>query len=399
MAQQQNWGVDPNAARQHYEGREITLYGAQAVAFDGTTSYHKDYPRHPLEARPPAAGNQYNPNTAAFDGTTTYGSQYVNQGMPDRHQHQARPYEPSGARFDGTSTYNSNYTQHPIERQQPHRPGGEQRPHVPFDGSTTYGANYVPHAHEPRRGNQGPGYQPNNVPFDGSTTYGANYVPHQHEARPPPAQHGGPRESIPFDGTTTYGDQFRPMPIMPRSAMKPGQYQPSGAKFEGESESADKYRAWAIDAASRCGNRPPPPMRPALPFDGTTTHREVFKGWQLPGKRPALGVQMVGDRAYVLIPANANLPAMGRQTFTTVHDNQTDISLLILEGDFTQASRCSVLGQFDMTGLPYGPKGSAKIEVTYHVDNNGVLSVSALDLDSKRHEQWLRQGDMVARVQ
>ena len=59
-------------------------------------------------------------------------------------------------------------------------------------------------------------------------------------------------------------------------------------------------------------------------------------GWQLPPKRPALGVQMIGDRAYVLIPANASVPAMGRQVFTTVHDNQTDISLLVLEGDFSQ---------------------------------------------------------------
>ena len=72
--------------------------------------------------------------------------------------------------------------------------------------------------------------------------------------------------------------------------------------------------------------------------------------------------------------------------------------MLILEGDFTQASRCNVLGKFDMVGLPSGPAGAAKIEVTYHVDANGVLTVSALDLNSQRHEQWLRQGHMAAQV-
>lgn len=78
----------------------------------------------------------------------------------------------------------------------------------------------------------------------------------------------------------------------------------------------DQYRAWALDPANRRGG-PPPPMRPSLPFDGSTTNRDMFKGWQLPPKRPALGVQMVGDAAYVLIPANAPVPAMGRQVFTT----------------------------------------------------------------------------------
>eukprot|EP00798_Chlamydomonas_sp_ICE-L_P013343 gene13343-19184_t len=393
-----NWGVDQATARQHYEGREITLYGPQAAAFDGNTSYKQDYPRHALEARPPAQGHQYQPNSAAFDGSTTYGAEYVSRGMPERAQQQRQAYEPNAARFDGSSTYNDNYKGHSIERNQPMKAGEQwSRPTAPFDGSTTYNGNYVPHAIEPRGPNQAAAYQPNNTPFDGQTTYKNNYIPHAMEARPPPPQGGGPRENIPFDGSTTYGDQFRPFPIMPRSACKPGQFQPSDARFEGQSESADKYRAWAIDTAGR-SNGPPPPMRPALPFDGTTTNREMFKGWQLPPKRPALGIQMVGDVAYVLIPANAPVPAMGRQTFTTVRDNQSDISLLVLEGDFSQASRCSALGQFDMTGLPPGPKGSSKIEITYSVDSNGVLSVSALDLNTHRHQQWLKQGDMVARV-
>jgi molecular chaperone DnaK (HSP70) len=139
-------------------------------------------------------------------------------------------------------------------------------------------------------------------------------------------------------------------------------------------------------------------MRPVLPFEGTTTSKEMFQGWQLPPRRPALGVQVVGDQAYVLIPANAPVPAMGRQTFTTVSHNQTEISVLILEGDFSQATQCSVLGQFDLLGLPPGPAGAAKIEITFQIDPNGVLSVTALDTNTHRQEQWLREGILIARV-
>ena len=53
-------------------------------------------------------------------------------------------------------------------------------------------------------------------------------------------------------------------------------------------------------------------------------------------------MQLVGDAAYVLIPANASVPAVGRQVFTTVHPNQQDMSFLVLEGDFSQVGslRC-----------------------------------------------------------
>jgi molecular chaperone DnaK len=91
-------------------------------------------------------------------------------------------------------------------------------------------------------------------------------------------------------------------------------------------------------------------------------------------------------------------PPTRAQVFTTVHDGQTEISVLVLEGEFTQASRCNVLAQCDMVGLPPAPKGVAKIEVAYHVDEHGVLTVTARDLNSQRQEQWLREGLMVAHV-
>jgi hypothetical protein len=175
-----------------------------------------------------------------------------------------------------------------------------------------------------------------------------------------------------LSAATTYSETFRPYPILPRDEGVARQlYEPgSTAKFEGHSETHDAFRAWAIDPAQRRGG-PTPPMRPALPFDGTTTHKDMFQvryagqdakdrgsclssllahkhlslcfhmqGWQLPPRRPALGVQMLGDQAYILIPANAPIPALGRQLFSTVHDNQEAITVLVLEGDFSQASKC-----------------------------------------------------------
>ena len=67
-------------------------------------------------------------------------------------------------------------------------------------------------------------------------------------------------------------------------------------QFEGTSESMDKFRAWAMDPANRTRGGAPPPMRPSLAFDGTTTNREMFKGWQLPARRPALGIQVRGSQ-------------------------------------------------------------------------------------------------------
>ena len=72
-------------------------------------------------------------------------------------------------------------------------------------------------------------------------------------------------------------------------------------QFEGTSESMDKFRAWAVDPANRTRSGAPPAMQPSLAFDGTTTNREMFKGWQLPPRRPALGIQMAGDQVR---PAN-----------------------------------------------------------------------------------------------
>jgi len=375
----------------------MQVWGQNAVGFDGMTTHRQDFVQHPLEGRPHYGPPAHAGNTLPFDGTSTYASEFPAHPMPARDARPPAQYQPSDAPFDGTTTYKTNYIPHPMERAAPRGGPHGERVSLPFDGQTSYRNDFTAHPLPERQVAAGGPYQPAHVPFDAASTYKGDYVQHPYEPRPQGMTSANARPSLPFDGTTTYSDYFKPFPVQPHvaGAARPGNYQLNGARFEGMSETMDKYRAWAVDPSNRHGHGPPP-MRPSLPFDGTTTHREMFKGWQLPPKRPALGVQMVGDVAYVLIPANAAVPAVGRQVFTTVHDNQTEMSVLVLEGDFTQASRCSVLGQFDFQGLPPGPKGMAKLEVTFHVDQNGVLNVAACDLNSQRQEQWLREGYLVA---
>ena len=84
--------------------------------------------------------------------------------------------------------------------------------------------------------------------------------------------------------------------------------------------------------------------------------------------------------------------------FTTVHDDQQELCILVLEGGSQVASQNRVLGQFDLVGLPPGPAGSTRIEVTFTIDGDNTLSVNARDMDGARHGEWLRDGGMIARL-
>ena len=107
----------------------------------------------------------------------------------------------------------------------------------------------------------------------------------------------------------------------------------------------------------------PPPMRPKVPFDGTTTNRDTFKGWQLPPKFPGIGLEILGDRMHTLVPAGCSLPFRGKHVFSTVHDNQREICILIYSGNAPIASQNELLGQFDMAGLPASRARQLQIEV------------------------------------
>lgn len=140
---------------------------------------------------------------------------------------------------------------------------------------------------------------------------------------------------------------------------------------------------------------PEPKKGPELPLDDLTTYRRFHKSFKLPSKRGHLGVEIVGGHFHVLIPANAPTPATGAQIFTSVHDNQKDLSFVCLEGFGKMAYENRLLGYFDMVNIPPAPKETPRVLVTFVVTKeNGdeFLHVSARDLDNGRQEQWEKNG-------
>jgi molecular chaperone DnaK (HSP70) len=119
-------------------------------------------------------------------------------------------------------------------------------------------------------------------------------------------------------------------------------------------------------------------MRPHVPFEGTTTNRDTFKGWQLPPKFPGIGLEIQGDQMYTLLPSGCNLPFIGKHVFSTANDNQREICILIYSGNSKTASQNELLGQFDMTGLPASRARTLQIEVRSCTPRSSAL-VSGCD--------------------
>jgi molecular chaperone DnaK len=99
-----------------------------------------------------------------------------------------------------------------------------------------------------------------------------------------------------------------------------------------------------------------------------------------------LGVETLGGIATALIPRNTPIPVKRSESFTTAADMQTTVTVHVFQGERPMASDNTSLGQFNLDGLPPAPRGVPKIEVSFDIDSNGILSVSAMDTASGKSQ-------------
>ncbi len=93
-----------------------------------------------------------------------------------------------------------------------------------------------------------------------------------------------------------------------------------------------------------------------------------------------LGVEVLGGLVEPIIPANTTIPVRKSKIFTTAADNQTTVTIHVVQGERPMAKDNVSLGMFNLTGIPPAPRGIPQIEVTFDIDANGILHVSAKDL-------------------
>ena len=99
-----------------------------------------------------------------------------------------------------------------------------------------------------------------------------------------------------------------------------------------------------------------------------------------------LGIETLGGVSTPLIEKNTTIPTQKSQTFSTAEDNQTAVTVHVIQGERTQASQNKSLGQFNLADIPPAQRGTPQIEVSFDLDANGILNVSAKDKNTGKEQ-------------
>ena len=101
----------------------------------------------------------------------------------------------------------------------------------------------------------------------------------------------------------------------------------------------------------------------------------------------SLGIETLGGVSTKVIEKNTTIPISRSQTFSTAADNQTSVEIHVLQGEREMANQNRSLGRFDLVGIPPAPRGVPQVEVTFDIDANGIVHVSAKDLGTGKEQK------------
>ena len=99
-----------------------------------------------------------------------------------------------------------------------------------------------------------------------------------------------------------------------------------------------------------------------------------------------LGIMIVGGYFQTIIEKNTTVPTTASHVFTTVRDNQTSVRIMVFQGDSLRAEENELLGEFILSGLREAPRGEVEVEVTFEISADGIVSVSAKDLETGQQQ-------------